>query len=445
MNHIIMNKILKMRKKTVSNLTILLFLCIIIMTACKGKDRSTEYEDLTAHNTWMLSVMQDKYLWGDRLTEQTYKAYFYTSTKFFSTLVTLADNDSWSYCLVDSAVTDPHARGNFDHLNSYGIDFTVVTDPTKATSRSLARVTYIVENSPASKAGLSRNTFISSIDDTKVTSSNATNYLVNGSSHEIVFHHLDTLDTGEYVWTDTVYAALPASQKVVEPAFPVVTIIDGESSKIAYLMSTRLVPYPDESTSSGTEFQDDMDAKMKDIIAEKPDELILDLRLCNYGTIEMACRLASYIVPTASKDDVFAKTIWNSRYSSNNTTYTYDKSLPSLELSRVYIIIGNQTQGAAEWLVRGLIQTLGSENVILVGDDSKGQNVMTQFVAAGYGHKLYPAVCYVTDATGTTSYDALTETHNINENSTNYWLEMKDFGNPEEQVFAYTLSIISNE
>ncbi len=437
-----MNKIEGISDSSHWGSTAVLMLSVMLLFACKGKDRSNEFEELTIHNTWMYSVMKDKYLWGDKIAEQNYKYYFYTSTKFFSALTNAESTDSWSYCLVDSAVSDPHVRNNFNHFNSYGMDFSVVTDPTKTTSRSFARVTYVVDDSPADQAGLSRNTFISYVDDTRITTSNATKYLVNGDSRKILYHHLDTLETGEYVWTDTIEMDLNASGKVVEPAFPYATIAEYQGTKVAYLMSTRLVPYPDESMESGTTFQDDMDSKMQTIIAEKPQDLILDLRLCNYGTIEMAQRLASYIVPTELKDKVFLKTIWNSRYTANNKTYTYDKSIQSLELSRIYIIMGTHTQGAAEWLIRALQQTLGTENVITIGSNSEGQNVMTQFVAAGYGHRLYPAVCYVTDASDVTSYSEVTVGNSVSESSTGNWLEMKDFGIPSELLFATALSLI---
>jgi len=323
------------------------------------------------------------------------------------------------------------------------MDFVTLTDPTKSTSRTMARVTYVVEGSPAANAGLRRNDFISYVDSTRITTSNASEFLTNGSSHSVVFHHIDSLETGEYVWTDTTAVTLAASTRVEEPAFPVSALFNLDDCKVGYLMATRLIPHP-ENLKSGTQYQDDLDAKMEAFITEQPDEMILDLRLCNYGTLEMAQRLASYLVPNADKIGVFAKTIWNNRYSSNNSVYIYDYTLNSLELSRIYIIMGDYTQGASEWLIRGLIQTFGENKVIIVGASSKGQNVMTKWVASGFGHQLYPAVCYVTDATGTTSWAEISPTHSVSETSTTYLLSMLDFGNPDETLTKYVLSLISS-
>jgi len=254
-----------------------------------------------------------------------------------------------------------------------------------------------------------------------------------------------TLEKGEFVWSDTTKVELGASVHVVEPAFPVSEVFEQNGIKVGYLMVTRLIPYPDDAKSSGTEFQDNLDERMEQIRAANPDEMIIDLRMCNYGTIEMARRLASYLVPNADKVSVFAQTQWNSRYSSNNTVYLYDFNVSSLELSRVYIIMGDYTQGAAEWFIQGLVQTFGEDNVISVGAASKGQNVMTQFAGSGYGHQLYPAVCYVTDATGTTSWGDIAPTHLVSETSTSYMLTMHDFGNPKETLTAYVLSLIAGD
>ena len=421
-----------------------LLAAVLGFTAC-GEDRTHEYEELIEHNTWMFSVMQDQYLWGDQIKEQDSKTYFSTSTKFFSTLVSsTGQSDSWSYCLVDSAPSDPHVRGHFNHLDTYGIDYVMATDPTKATSRSMARITYVAKQSPAALCGLQRNDFISIVDDTRLTSSNAAKYLESGSSHSIVYHHIDTIEGGSYVWTDTLRATLPASTLVVEDAFPVYSILDVAGGKIAYLLCTRLMPYPDECQQEGTEFQQQMDYCMQNLLQHQPTDLILDLRYCNYGTIEMARRLASYLLPTLYQGTPFAQTVWNSRHSANNQTYSYESLSGTLDLSRVFIITSSYTQGAAEWLIHALRTTLGEANVVLVGQATKGQNVMTAHIASGYGHQLYPAVAYVADGEGNYSYGSFSPSteNTITETNTKYIPYMKALGDPGEILFLAALNAL---
>lgn len=412
----------------------------LLIASC-GEDRTHEFVELTQHSTWIYEQMKDKYLWGDLIPEQDYKAFFYEGTKFFSSVTKAANkNDSWSYCLSDTAQTDPHERGYFNHHDTYGMDFTLMSDPTRMTSRSFVRVTYVAPGSPADLCGLHRGDFISMVDSTRMTSGNVAKYLKNGSSHSLIVHHIDTLTNDTVVWTDTLFAKLPASCYVEEEAFPVRNFINFAGSWIGYLMCTRLTAGPDEQQTSSDKYLKQLDDHMAYFLQEEPTELVLDLRLCNYGTIEMAQRIASYIVPANRRDGIFAQTYWNDRYAGNNQTFRYDATLGSLELSRVYIIVSNYTQGAAEWLIQGLKNTLGEKNVILIGTaPTKGQNVQTQYIGSSFGYRLYPAVAYVADGTGNYNYTTFQPNYSISESNSKTLMYMKEFGEPEELLFLTTL------
>ena len=429
----------------------ILLLFLLLLAAC-GEDRSHEYEELTAHNTWLLAQMHDQYLWGDQLAEPTYKNYFQTSTKFFSTLCSsVGQNDSWSYCLVDSTQSDPHERGAFNHLDCYGLDYVILTDPTKATSRQLACITYVAPDSPASECGLERGMFVSMADSTRLTSSNAAQYLKSGTAHLLTAHHTDTLridslDITAYVWADTLQLSMPASRQVVEAAFPVRSFVSYGGAWIGYLLCTRLVDRPDELPSTTDPiYRDQLDAHMQYFIQAQPTELVLDLRYCNYGTLDMACRLASYIVPANRRQGLFAQTLRNQRHTDRNTAYTFDQSLPSLELSRIYVITGNYTQGAAEWLIRGLRSALGDDNVMLVGSATKGQNVLTEHIGSAYGHQFFPAVAYVADASGNYATGPLPATYSLSETTTSLLPYMKELGNPTEALFLASILAMFDE
>ncbi|MBQ9363025.1 MAG: hypothetical protein IJT97_06330 [Bacteroidaceae bacterium] len=430
--------------KQLKNIWLIVLSTIIV--AC-GEDRTHEYVELTQHSTWMYEQMKDQYLWGDLIKEQDYKAYFYAGTKFFSTITnSVGKNDSWSYCLVDSVKSDPHERGYFNHLDTYGIDFTLMTDPTKMTSRSFVRVTYVAPGSPAEQCGLHRGVFISMVDSTRMTNANVATYLKSGNSHSLIYHHIDTISGDTVGWVDTLTATLPASTYVEEKAFPVRNFFNYGGSWIGYLMCTRLMAYPDEQQTSDDKYLKQLDEHMQYFLTEQPTELVLDLRLCNYGTIEMAQRLASYIVPANYKSGAFAKTFWNDLHAANNQTYGYDTALGSLELSRVYIIVSNYTQGAAEWLIHGLKNTLGAENVILIGSSAtKGQYVQTQYIGSSFGHQLYPVVAYVADGSGDYNYGAFTPDYSISESNSKLLVYMKEFGDPEELLFLTAIYAMFHE
>lgn len=415
---------------------------LFLLVSC-GKDRSGEYYELTEKNTWVYNEMKDKYLWGDYLQEPAWKQFFGSTTSFFQTLTrSVGQNDQWSYCLPDSEAIDPHSRGYFNHLDSYGMDFVSMNDPTGSTSRSLARVLMVVKGSPAYECGVRRNDFIGYVDGEKVTSTLLSQKLVKGGGHKLEIYHLGTSEE-EFVWLDTVEVKMPASRYVEENAFPVDSCFEEErtGSRIAYLQCARLVECPDEKLVESHAYIDRLDEIMSRFKSFEPSELVLDLRLCNYGTPEVAARLASYIVPAENLGDVFCSTAWNSRYKGNDTQYIYDSMLSScnLQLQHVYVITGPYTQGAPEWLIHALTVEMGEENVCVVGERTKGQGVMTRLTSVGQGHSLYPAVAWVKDANDEHMKLPILPDTIVNEQSHLYLYE---YGNPQEPLLNAAIEIM---
>ncbi|MDE5550464.1 MAG: hypothetical protein K2I99_03830, partial [Bacteroidaceae bacterium] len=114
-------------------LTCILTIVGILMGVSCGEDRTYEYEEKTQHNHWAYDVILDTYLWADSLNDftPTWKSFFSTPSSFLSTLTAKSQHsDKWSYVLVDTLEEDPHQRGYFNHFDSYGLDFVLMTDPT---------------------------------------------------------------------------------------------------------------------------------------------------------------------------------------------------------------------------------------------------------------------------------------------------------------------------
>ena len=423
---------------------VILFTLISFLNLSCGEDRTYEYENLTQHNIWMYEVMLDKYLWNDNLPEQTWKSYFATPVDYFSSLTAKGDNDDWSYIEVDTVSTDNHQRGYFNHSDSYGFDFVLMTDPTGATTRSYARVVSIWKDSPAYRAGLRRNDYIQLFDGYKLSKSNISR-LENGISHTLTVSRL-IIDAEQSVfeWEDVRTLQLGASEYVEDIAFPITNVISQAGLNIGYVMCNRLTETAIEQSRSSSDYKADMDDAFSMLKSNDIDELILDLRLCNFGTMDMARRLASYIVPDEALDSVFAKTFWNEANDVNNETIYFDSSLKgrNLGMNRVYVITSSYTQGAAEWVISALNYVLGKDNVILVGTTTNGQNVMTQHVG-DYEDMIhiYPSVAYVSNGSAdySTYKNGFTPDVNIDEFE---YMELYDYGSLYEVLFLTTLEMI---
>ena len=366
-----------------------------------GKDRSGEYEEKTARDHWMLDVMRKEYLWGDQLQELTWKDYFAKPQEFFAKLIKQAPlSDTWSWCAIDTIPEDAHQRGSFNHIDSYGMDVVVMIDPTGETSRQFGRILTIYEGSPAARCGLQRGDFISAIDGTKFTTATAKN-LVNGKRHTLTVEHLEVNEAeGTFVWGEQSSVEMDASEYVEDKAFPLKRILTTSEGKVGYLMCNRLTEGPTEQSATLTTYRDELAAVMASMAGSEYAAFVLDLRLCNDGTLDMACRLASYFVDESQLGQVFAKTYHNEQKSGLNTTYLFDEEAIASHLKThvLYVITSSYTQGAAEWLIRGLRKALGDASVITVGTPTAGQIVMTATIPSDFYVTLHPAVAYVANA-----------------------------------------------
>ena len=372
-----------------------------------AEDRTYEYMEKTSEARWVESAVQEWYLWADSMPEVGWKDYFSGSEAFLKKLTSkIHSADKWSHSEVDSLTKDYHARGGFDHLDSYGLDAVLMTDPTGNTSRQFVRVKTVYPGSPAERCGLVRNDFITHINGQKVSSSNLAN-LTSGLSRTLVRCRLGySVEEQVFFWNEADTVEMEASEYVEDVAFPLNCVYDINGYKVGYLMCNRLVAGAHEKGSAAGEYRaalDDIMARMK---GEAVSALVLDLRLCNYGEMDMVRRLATYVA--GAKDLSLLQTVWKESKAGCNESVDFEQSVASssLALERVYVITSGYTQGAAEWLVQGLKGVLGEENVFTFGTKTAGQNVMLHPVASASGDvTLHLAAAYVADCNGEYGYD----------------------------------------
>lgn len=417
-----------------------------LLTSC-GEDRTHEYEELTAETHWIETAMRQYYLWNDSISSLGWKDYFASPSDFLSRIIPseLPDGqtDAWSYCIETDADTDPHQRGHFNHKSSYGIDFVLQSDPTGNTNRTYARVTMVYPGSPAYECGLMRNDFISSVGGERISTSNAS-LLENGNATEIAVGRIGYIPEDATVyWTSEDTVSLPASEYIEDIPFMVDSVYDIAGTRIAYLMDNRMVKGPDEADFTGTPYMERLDEIFADFKRSSVSGLVLDLRNCSYGDIDCAVQLASYIVPSSLYGSVFCQTYWNSLNTASNKSYVYDASLTSgngLNLSRLCIITGEYTCGAAEWLIHSLRTSMGASNVLVVGVRTQGQNVMTYPYDSGSGFILCPAVAYVADSGGDYYYSAgITPDVEVNELE---YIYLSNYGSLEEILLNEAVSLL---
>lgn len=365
---------------SVKGLFLLSFL--IILFSC-GEDRTYQYEELTDQAHLIQNTMQEKYLWGDSIKDLQWKEYFGSPVDFIKKLTSKSpEGDKWTYCRIDTLEQDEHVRGMFSHLNSYGLDLTLMTDPTGETTKQYARVLTVYPNSPAAECGIERGDFIAMIDGEKVAQKNLAN-LTKGREHKLVVNRLDVNEVDASLYWEVIDTLqMSPSRMVADEQIWVSRMV---RTDMAYIMLTNL----------GDGHACDA---VSQLLANHPRTLVVDLRLCNYGTIDEAYQLATIL---ADRQGVVFQTIFNSRRTASNRTYQCNATNRKL---RVCFITSNYTQGAAEWLIHGLRHLNAEGTVITYGTKTAGQNVWLEECTTDFPFTMYIAAAYVADAEGNYSY-----------------------------------------
>ena len=68
-----------------------------------------------------------------------------------------------------------------NRTSTYGMEFELLSDPLKKSTRTYARILYVLPDSPADKAGIKRGDWISAIDNQKLNNKNYVQMMTGGN------------------------------------------------------------------------------------------------------------------------------------------------------------------------------------------------------------------------------------------------------------------------
>ncbi len=348
-----------------------------IIVSC-GEDRTYQYMELTEETQWIYSQMKENYFWSDSIKKPGQKEYFTTPSKFFASLLYREDNVSF---FADSA-----------SATSYGISFAMMRDPLNIEhSRYYALVLYVEPGSPADVAGIKRGTWIYSADN-KTLSTSKQDVLIKGQGTTLSTRYIEQDDeTMEYKWVDSDTLAIGAATEIEQKALYLDSVYNVRDKKIGYVVCNR--------------FDDDEFAnKMSDVFtkfqAEGIDNLIIDLRYNSGGSMQIATKIASMLVPAEKTGAMFGYIGYNSNNQELNTEYRYEQVATSLDVEKIYIFATANTSGTAEAFISALKTALGNDKVIIIGETTAGDNLYTSPIESPYGFTINPAVAHLYSSNG---------------------------------------------
>ena len=248
------------------------------------------------------------------------------------------------------------------------------------TSNIFGFLQYVVPNTSAAEAGLTRGTIFTEVNGQQLTESNFSQLLDSGS----FTINIGRIENGTIYMTDET-VNLSHSEYTENPVF-IATTLNVEGQKIGYLMYNSFI----------ADFDDELNDAFGQLKSQGVEELVLDLRYNGGGSVESAVDLASMITGQF-EGEVFMKEQWNEKYqeyfeSENkenlinrfNPQIRTNELINSLNLSRVFILTSSRTASASELVINGLEPYI---DVVQIGETTTGkfQASVTLYDSPDYG------------------------------------------------------------
>lgn len=202
------------------------------------------------------------------------------------------------------------------------------------------RVKKVEPASPAGAAGIHRGWRITKING-------STNITIENAQYIIDNVYYSTSSTITFVKPDgsVVDITLAAGHYASKPLY-LDTVYTAGSSKVGYMVyNSFLGDQTKAATSYARAFSGFASAGITD--------LVVDLRYNGGGYVSLQEKLANYIVNQSASGGVMMKQIYNTSHSSDNSISYFNKA-GSVNLPKVYFIVGRSTASAAELLINNL-------------------------------------------------------------------------------------------
>ncbi len=307
-------------------------------------------------NNWLRSWSNNLYLWYDEIVDvdpvlHPTRRYF-DLMKTFAVTPSGADRDQFHFT---------YSTERWEQLSQsgvsagYGAAFAILA---RRPPRD-ARVAYVEPDSPASRANLSRGARILTVDGADVAYGspavlNAGLFPADtGETHEFEIQDPGASEPRRVTLTSAVITSDPVQSDMT---------IETSSGTVGYMLfNDHIATAERELVNAVTEFE-----------RAGIDDLVLDLRYNGGGYLAIASQMAYMIAGSSARGQTFEEIRFNDKHTTFNPVSGralspipfYDetvgfsvplgRALPSLNLSRVFVLTGGGTCSASESIINGL-------------------------------------------------------------------------------------------
>jgi C-terminal processing protease CtpA/Prc len=381
-----------------------------------------------------VSVLADDYFDSED-AELDYLAGFSTPEALFEDLK--SSSDRFSFITDDYKALEDQFNGVSS--STAGMDFGLGS--ISGTSYLFGFLQYVIPNTPAADAGLTRGTVFTEINGQKITLNNLESLLDSNS----LTINIGKVENNTLVLTDET-VTLNHSSYTANPVQLVKTLeVDG--IQVGYLMYNSFIG----------NFDDELNQAFAELKSKGVDELVLDLRYNGGGDVESAVDLASMITGQF-EGEVFMQEMWNETYQNYfeenaperllnlfDSKIRTGETINSLKLTKVYILTTASTASASELIINGLEPYI---NVVQIGETTTGkfQASVTLYdsedfskdskINENHTYALQPLVLKSANANGKSDYfNGLSPDIQMREDLNN----MGTLGDPEEPFLQAAL------
>lgn len=454
----------------------LLIICVVLLSATSCfEDLDDNASALVDINDFVWKAMNATYAYKDEIpdlsndrfaTDGDYRDYlnnFFTPEDLFESLIYLPDDvDEFSAIVSNYFELEQILQGT---TLSNGMAFGLVQ--LSSDSEALfGYVRYILPNSDAEAKGLTRGAIFNSIDGTPLTISNFRS-LTDQNSYNIGFANYDdngTPDnTADDVVTSTDESLILTKSEYTENPILTHNVINVDGNSVGYLMY------------NGFRINDsnlnELNAVFAEFQAANITDLVLDLRYNGGGSVSTAIWLSSMITGQ-NTGELFFKEKWNSEIQASleqtapeslrnlfvdemvkrdsGGDITYQQSINSLNLNKVYILAKRSTASASELVINGLKPYI---EVVQIGSTTRGkpQASTTLYDSDDFGrananpshtYALQPLIYESENANGFSEYyDGLAPSAGLS--AVEYYDNLGQLGDMTERFLAIALEDIT--
>ncbi|SFB77393.1 Peptidase family S41 [Parapedobacter composti] len=409
------------------------FFAILLVSSCKDDTPRVTHAEI---NQWIVDSMRYWYYWSTAIPDNNQLDFNASPETFFARIL---NKPTDRFSVIAKAEDLKNQSAGIIRTSGLGFAFFGM-----GSGRAGVVVRYVLEGSPADKAGIERGDIFTRVNGMALTVDNGgavQNYgpLQGNETFRLTKGILEENGTIREGGEVSLTPVAGFQEKAIHKE-SVITTDNG--TKVAYLFYNRFLNQPQELVDAFGRFK-----------AAGVTELIVDERYNLGGSVEIAALLSALIHQGFAINSPFIQYDFNSNF--NDVTRTYADMFGAvngplvanrnLGLSRVFILATRNSASASELLINNLRPFLGMSGVIHIGSTTYGKDEASIIIENSsprfdgqYAWGIQPIVLKYKNKDGVGDFGlGIQPTYEVQET-----LPFAPIGSPIDPLIAKALSII---